>query len=225
MISTQSGLARAFLRTYGVQLPRAHFHRTAPGALVISNHTSLLDTFVLIALHRCQFITSHEMREAPGVGLLARASLCLFTERRKSMRTLETSARELSEVAELIQNGANVGLFPEGTTTDGKQVLPFKGFYFEAARMANRSVIPLKLEWRTVGDNSISPLFAGDISLEDHLWNLLRIPRLNLKLRRFPAIYPEPRETPRDLCARAAQLYREFPATTYPVLQVGGMPR
>src|SRR5690606_37119317 len=120
------------------------------------------------------FITSHEMREAPGVGLLARASFCLFTERRKSRRTLETSSRELSEVAKLIQNGANVGLFPEGTTTDGTYLLPFKSFYFEAARTANRRIIPIQIEWRTVGHPSVTPFFAGEISLGEHLWNLIK---------------------------------------------------
>lgn len=224
-LGTQARLARLFLRTYGIRLPRSSFSSPTPGALVISNHTSLLDTFVLIALHRCQFITSHEMREAPGVGLLARASLCLFTERRKSRRTLDTSARELREVAQLIQNGSNVGLFPEGTTTDGTQILPFKGFYFEAARLANRSVIPLKIEWKTTGANSISPFFSGELTLGGHLWNLLRIPRLGLKLRRFPALDPMQDEPRRELCARAAKLYQEHPIRVQPIFHAGAMPR
>lgn len=94
---------------------------------VVANHSSWLDIFVLNATQRIYFVSKSEVARWPGIGWLARATGTVFVER--------TSARARQQT-ELIQNRLRAGhqllFFPEGTSSDGVQVLPFKTTLFQA---------------------------------------------------------------------------------------------
>ncbi|MDM7932255.1 lysophospholipid acyltransferase family protein [Tabrizicola sp.] len=99
---------------------------TAPGAIV-ANHSSWLDIFVLNAAQRVYFVAKSEVAGWPGIGWLARATGTLFIARKGT-----EAKRQKEEFEARLHAGHRLLFFPEGTSTDGIRVLPFKSTLFEA---------------------------------------------------------------------------------------------
>lgn len=94
---------------------------------VVANHTSWLDIFALNARKRIYFVSKAEVAAWPGIGWLARATGTVFIERNPAR------AREQTELFEArLKAGHKLLFFPEGTSTDGLRVLPFKTTLFAA---------------------------------------------------------------------------------------------
>lgn len=116
---------------------------TAPGAFV-SNHISWLDIFVLNATGPIYFVAKSEVRGWPGIGWLARGTGTVFVERRRGAARAQTVL-----FRDRLTAGHRLMIFPEGTTTDGLRVLPFKttlfGAFFSAYLPADIAVQPVSL--------------------------------------------------------------------------------
>ncbi|MFT4916736.1 MAG: 1-acyl-sn-glycerol-3-phosphate acyltransferase [Yoonia sp.] len=97
-----------------------------PGA-VVSNHVSWLDIFALNAAKRIYFVSKAEVAAWPGIGWLARATGTVFIKRDR-----RDSANQISVFQKRLEVGHKVLFFPEGTSTDGLQVLAFKPTLFAA---------------------------------------------------------------------------------------------
>ena len=94
---------------------------------VVANHTSWLDIFSLNAAQRIYFVSKSEVASWPGIGWLAKATGTLFIERNPKHARKQTAVfqRRLLDNHRLL-------FFPEGTSTDGLQVLPFKTTLFQS---------------------------------------------------------------------------------------------
>lgn len=99
---------------------------TGRGA-VVSNHASWLDIFSLNARKRIYFVSKSEVASWPGIGWLARATGTVFIERNPKKAREQTALFEARLMA-----GHKLLFFPEGTSTDGLRVLPFKTTLFAA---------------------------------------------------------------------------------------------
>ena len=99
---------------------------TERGAIV-ANHTSWLDIFALNAVKRFYFVSKSEVARWPGIGWLARATGTVFIDRDPRKAKAQTELFEQRLLA-----GHKLLFFPEGTSTDGLTVLPFKTTLFEA---------------------------------------------------------------------------------------------
>lgn len=94
---------------------------------VVANHSSWLDIFALNARKRIYFVSKSEVARWPGIGWLARATGTVFIERNPRR------AREQTELFQArLMAGHKLLFFPEGTSTDGLRVLPFKTTLFAA---------------------------------------------------------------------------------------------
>jgi 1-acyl-sn-glycerol-3-phosphate acyltransferase len=94
---------------------------------VVANHASWLDIFVLNAADRVYFVSKDEVSRWPGIGWLARATGTVFITRKGS------EAKEQQAIFEArLRAGHRLLFFPEGTSTDGLRVLPFKSTLFAA---------------------------------------------------------------------------------------------
>ena len=91
-----------------------------PGA-VLANHVSWLDIFVLNASARVMFVAKAEVRGWPGIGVLARGTGTVFVNRQRAQAKLQERM-----LGERLAAGHRLMIFPEGTTSDGLRVLPFK---------------------------------------------------------------------------------------------------
>ena len=97
-----------------------------PGA-VVANHSSWLDIFALNARKRVYFVSKAEVAKWPGIGWLARATGTVFIERNPRHARKQTDLFEQRLLA-----GHKLLFFPEGTSSDGMRVLPFKSTLFAA---------------------------------------------------------------------------------------------
>lgn len=94
---------------------------------VVANHTSWLDIFALNAAKRIYFVSKAEVASWPGIGWLARATGTVFIQRDRNQ-----AASQVQVFQDRLRAGHKLLFFPEGTSTDGVQVLPFKPTLFAA---------------------------------------------------------------------------------------------
>lgn len=113
-------VCRIALRLLGLRLDRRGIPQQSAGAWV-ANHVSWLDILVLNATGRVVFVSKAEVAGWPGIGWLARATGTVFVTRDR-----RAAAGDVSRVQARLAQGQVLVFFPEGTSTDGQRVLPFK---------------------------------------------------------------------------------------------------
>ncbi|NKX46018.1 lysophospholipid acyltransferase family protein [Roseicyclus persicicus] len=119
-------VCRAACRVLGLRLQMRGAPMTGPGAYV-ANHVSWLDIFVLNACKRLYFVAKSEVAGWPGIGWLARGTGTVFIDRDRRQAAAQTRLFE-----DRLRAGHRLLFFPEGTSTDGRRVLPFKTTLFQA---------------------------------------------------------------------------------------------
>jgi 1-acyl-sn-glycerol-3-phosphate acyltransferase len=142
--------------------------RPAAPALLACNHVSWLDIVVLGGLTHTDFLSKDEVRRWPVVGWLAARAGTLF------IRRGEGQAGSVSEqIAARLRAGDMLALFPEGTTTEGRDVRPFFSRLFAAAIDTGTAVIPVTLRYHVDGGHDPVAPYTGDQTLLDNLRGLL----------------------------------------------------
>ncbi|PQV52493.1 1-acyl-sn-glycerol-3-phosphate acyltransferase [Paraburkholderia sp. BL21I4N1] len=143
--------------------------RLERGALVVANHISWIDIYVINAWRPTPFVSKAEIRQWPVVGWLAQQLGTVFIQREKR----SDAKRIMHELAERLSAGELMCVFPEGTTSNGLALLPFHANMFQAAVSAAAPVQPLCIMYEDAqGRQSTSPAYIDDLSLADSL-NLL----------------------------------------------------
>lgn len=168
--------------------------------LVVCNHVSWLDVFVLNAVIPTRFVAKEEVRHWPLIGWLCVRAQTLFIARDR-MRSV---ARINGQLATLLQQGESLTVFPEGTTTDGASVAHFHAAPLQPAVDACCAVLPIALRYEDEhGIQSSAANYTGDTSLLESIWRLLNTPRLHACLLLTPQL--DARNMERRLLARRAQ--------------------
>jgi 1-acyl-sn-glycerol-3-phosphate acyltransferase len=173
------GWIRALNRIIGLRIKA---HGEAAGGMLVANHISWLDIVALGARRHTHFVSKDDVRDWPLIGLLARLSGTLFI-RRNSPAALKGS---LEHIAKLLASGQSVALFPEGTTTNGANVLPFRPALMQAA--VGGSVQPVAIRYIRNGALDTAAPFIGDDEFVPHLLNLLREPETYVELYYLPPL-------------------------------------
>ena len=147
-----------------------------PGA-VVANHSTWLDIFALNASKRIYFVSKAEVAKWPGIGWLARATGTVFIKRDRRQ-----AASQIEAFKERLGAGHKLLFFPEGTSTDGLLVLPFKptlfAAFFDPALAENLRLQAVTLNY--LAPNGASPRFYGwwgDMEFGPHLLATLAAPR------------------------------------------------
>ena len=169
--ATVQAWSQRMLRVLGIPL---HVQGQAPAQgplLLVANHISWLDILVMHAARHCRFVSKSDVKHWPLIGTLATGGGTLYIEREKRRDAM----RVVHHMAESLEAGDIVAVFPEGTTGDGETLLPFHGNLVQAAISANAPVQPVALRFvdRATGKNSDGPLYLGDDSLLQSLWRTL----------------------------------------------------
>jgi 1-acyl-sn-glycerol-3-phosphate acyltransferase len=153
--------------------------RLDAGVLVVGNHVSWIDIYVINAWRPTPFVSKAEIRKWPVVGWLAQQLGTVFVQREKR----SDAKRIMHELANRLLAGEMMCVFPEGTTTDGTSLLPFHANMFQAAVSASAPVQPICLMYEDArGMLSTAPAYIGDMSLNDSLDALLRAAPLTAHL-------------------------------------------
>lgn len=148
-------------------------------AMIVANHVSWLDIFVINSLLPCRFVAKSEIREWPVLGWLADMAGTVFLARgsRRDLRTIFKS------LVERLHAGERVAFFPEGTTATQGTVLPFHANLFEAAVDAKVMVQPYALRYVDV-EGRLHPAvdFIGDMTFAESMVAILAGPPVRAQL-------------------------------------------
>lgn len=144
--------------------------------LVVANHLSWLDIFVLNASRNCRFVSKADVKQWPLIGRLAIDAGTLFIERESRRDAL----RVVDQMAELLKAGNILAVFPEGTTGAGQGVLPFHSNLLQSAVVTDCPIQPAGLTYlrgqgQASGDEAPrhpAPIFVGDTTLITSLWRV-----------------------------------------------------
>lgn len=155
------------------------------GALVAANHVSWLDIHLLHSLLPARFISKAEVRNWPIFGRFAEAAGTVFLVREKKADAMRVNQL----MAEHLREGDCLALFPEGTTSDGRAVLPFFPSLFQPAVEAGASVWPVRIRYLN-GDGSlcIEAAYYAQISLGESLRKILKLKEIHAEVVFLPAI-------------------------------------
>jgi 1-acyl-sn-glycerol-3-phosphate acyltransferase len=169
--------------------------------LLVANHLSYLDILLLSSLTPCVFVAKSEVRVWPIFGWFARMAGTIFVNR----SSRRDAARANEEIRAALREGALVVLFPEGTSSDGATVLPFKSSLLEAVigEHVPVSVAALRYELPE-GDAGAEVCYWGEHTLVPHLLNLMTKRAVNAAV-----IFSPVPNTWRDRKKLAMQLHAE----------------
>ena len=171
----------------GVSLQVNHTAQAEPvsPALIICNHISWLDIFVINSVHACRFVAKSDIRDWPLIGWLCDKSGTIFIARGKQRDV----RRIYAGLVQSIHNGERVAFFPEGTTSAQGTVLPFHANLFEAAIEAQVPVQAYAIRYRdAAGNYHPAADFIGEMSFAESVLMILRHPAMHAELIRLPAV-------------------------------------
>lgn len=206
--------ARLLLRIIGVRvvLPNPNGpHRVPPELsnshyLLVSNHQSYLDIVIIASVFPVVFVAKKEVEFWPLLGRMARLGGTIFIDREDAQSSMIGAYR----ASRVLRDGTSVQVFPESTTSDGSQVLPFKALFFASAIRAGAPILPLTINFRVVNGRAIDHhtrellCWYGEMDFFPHFWNLLQIDSAEVSL-----MIHKPVKTSRmrsaKIIARAAQ--------------------
>lgn len=139
--------------------------------LIVANHISWLDITSLHAARFCRFVSKADIKKWPVIGALATGVGTLFIER----ESRRDAMRVVHHMTDSLKAGDVIGVFPEGTTSDGSSLLPFHANLFQAAIAAGAPVQPVSLQFvdEKTGQRSTAPCYIDDDTLVGSVWRTL----------------------------------------------------
>jgi 1-acyl-sn-glycerol-3-phosphate acyltransferase len=148
--------------------------------LMVSNHLGYLDVLVIASITPAVFVSKAEVRNWPVFGLLAALAGTVFVNRERRSQVSKTN----EEIEEALRDNCMVVLFPEGTSTNGKGLLPFKTSLLEPVARDNHSLTTCWLHYElTDGDASNEVCYWGDHVFFSHLINLTKKRSIHAEIR------------------------------------------
>jgi 1-acyl-sn-glycerol-3-phosphate acyltransferase len=195
--------SRQMLSILGVGLPRGDGLAVPKGDMLVANHISWLDIFVINAVAPSSFVSKDDVKAWPVFGWLSERTDTLFLER-GSRRAAHRMGEQLQEC---LRQGQRVALFPEGTTSDGSHVLPFHGALMQPAVDAGCTIQPLALRYLDrKGEISQAPAYVGNKTL----WQTLHAIAAASGLSAEPHFLPPVSAAGTDRRHLAATLHRHI---------------
>lgn len=200
-------VCRANLALIGIGL-RVQGRAAGTPALVAANHGSWLDIFALNAALPVTFVAKAEVAGWPGIGWLARGTGTLFVRRDRA-----EAAAQVAQIAARLGAGGRIALFPEGTSTDGRRVLPFKPALLAACLPAEGAPVPVQpatIRWQApAGARADFHGWWGGMDFGRHLLWLLAQPRTGaVTVILHPAVTPDPATGRKGVAAAAEAAVR-----------------
>lgn len=162
--------------------------------LILSNHLSYLDIFIISSIVPSVFIASvDQVKSNIILGKATELSGSLFVERRSRSNIRE----ELQSISGIFQMGANLVLFPEGTTSNGEKVLPFKSSFLALAEDLDIGVLPASIKYTKINEQDVGSqnrdliCYYGDMTFFTHFYKFLSLKSVDVELRFLDIIRPE----------------------------------
>lgn len=169
--------------------------------IFVANHSSWLDIAVAGGILPTVFVAKQQIADWPVIGTLARLGRTIFVSRQRN-----NTGRELQAMTDRLNNGDNLILFPEGTSTDGTHVLPFMSSFFAIAKPSRVdttlptppsvliqpvSIVYDQLNGLPIGRARRTALaWYGDMDLAPHIWSVTQWRSLGATVILHPPVDP-----------------------------------
>ncbi|MBK9294427.1 MAG: 1-acyl-sn-glycerol-3-phosphate acyltransferase [Oligoflexia bacterium] len=180
------------LRLWGINIEVLNKPKQTPkGWLMVSNHLGFIDAFSMIAHFPVNFVTSKEMKQTPLIGQITDMGCCFYVERRDR----SSIHNEKAELVNALRQGYNIMLYPEGTSSDGSAVLPFKRTLMMAAAEAKVPLQLICIKFKTINNEPFSPKWRdhvcwhGDLSFLKHILLLFSLRSAELEIKFIDQLY------------------------------------
>lgn len=173
-------------RLLGIEV-RIYGQPPCPGeqTLLLSNHVSWFDVFAINSVSTARFVAKSEVRNWPLIGRLCEGTGTLFIERENKRDAIRAN----HEIRTALQTGHKVAIFPEGTTSDGMSLKPFRSSLLQPAIDCQSPIQPIYLRYVDAqGRPSTAAAYIDDISFGASLWKLLGTKNLSIELHYLPAL-------------------------------------
>lgn len=178
---------------------RRVFHGSLPDSgLIVANHLGYLDVLVIAAEAPVCFVAKAEIKKWPFIGSLLRKAGTIFVDRTNPFKTTATRER----IAATLAMGIPVVLFPEGTSSDGSEVLPFRPMLLQPALQSGHPITPLGIAYDVVrGDPRTQVAYWGDATFFPHLVGLAGLEGVTarVKVAAAASLSPDRKLAARDL--------------------------
>jgi 1-acyl-sn-glycerol-3-phosphate acyltransferase len=173
-----------------------------PGSLLVANHVSWLDVFVINTAFPAAFVSKAEVRDWPLVGWLAARNETVFLRRGSRGHARIVNA----EIGALLERGRHVAVFPEGTTTDGSHVQGFHAALLQPAIAAGSPIQPLAISYRLPdGRYTRAAAYDGDVSLLESMQSIIAEAEIIARVRVAPPLQTCAQTSDRKTLAREAR--------------------
>ena len=178
---------RRLLQVLGITV-RSSGNASEGATLFIANHVSWLDIPAIISVRPMRFVSKSDVRAWPVIGWLVACGGTLFIER----RSRRDAQRVVHLVAEALQAGDRIAMFPEGTTSDGHGLLPFHANLLQAAIAADVPVQAIALRFSDASERiSSAAAYIGDMTLMQSMWAVVSASDLTVHVAVLPALSPQ----------------------------------
>ena len=158
--------------------------------LIVSNHLSYMDIFVIYTVIPSVFIANSELKEQFPLGAVTKYSGGVFVERRNRASLLS----DMSNIKDILDIGFDMVLFPEATTSDGSEILKFRSPFLAPAIEGGVDILPICLKYHDLNGSPISDstkeivYFYGGITFFDHFFRLMEQKSISVELEELKEI-------------------------------------
>jgi 1-acyl-sn-glycerol-3-phosphate acyltransferase len=185
--------------------------------LLAGNHLGMLDILAVAGIKPTLFVTSVELKNTPGLGVIAEMSGCLYVERRDRSNI----QNELTEIREALSQGCSVALYPEGTSTNGERVLPFKKTLLTSAAGTGVPILPMVVNYVSVNGEPMSHKWRdyvcwyGDDTFFASLIRIFQVDSVVVEIEFLNPVVVESEDQRKEVAAQVqhqiVQKYRKIP--------------
>jgi 1-acyl-sn-glycerol-3-phosphate acyltransferase len=212
--------ARSICALLGIRIETYGRPYRERGVLLAANHTSYLDMPVLAAVIPVAFVAKSEVAKWPLFGTLSKLARTVFVERERRSKAGEQRDR----IRDRLEEGGTIVLFPEGTSSDGNRVLPFKSALLASAdgmvkgpdgQMRRVVVQPVSVAYTRLHGvpmgRELRPFFAwyGDMELVPHLWEAFCLGPIDVMVHYHPPMTVDQFPSRKELTAACQKLVQE----------------
>lgn len=174
---------------------------------MVCNHMSYFDIVILSSIQPAVFVTSVEMEKTFFLGDMAKIGGSFFVDRvnRRKMKA------EVQALKDLLDNRFNVFIFPEGTSTNGSEILPFKKSLFRVPFQASSPILPICLKYRSIdgepfsADNCDRICWYDDMTFAPHFLQLMSLKELVVEVEYLTPLDPTQFSSHGELSEQARQ--------------------
>lgn len=153
--------------------------------LILANHISWVDIFALNAVSTARFVAKSEVASWPLIGQLCKGTGTLFIERGNKRDTVRLN----KEIIAGLEAGQSIAVFPEGTTSDGSSLHPFRSALLQPAIECGATIQPIYLRYLDASGNpSRVTAYFDDITFGTSMWQVLGAKGITVELHYLPAL-------------------------------------